>query len=706
MKIKRRRIHFIMDRKFDQKLNLNGEWIYIKDISDKLNINDIKQTFGDNKISGKVNIPSNWELAGLHNYNGTVWFLKEFNCNFSSETISVLKFLGVDYFAEVWLNWNYLGKHEGYFSPFTFDIASSLKENNILVVKVTSPFEIPGDIWPDRKKLIKGIFNHHDCRPGATSPKFGQDQNTGGIWNDVFIDHGHRIYIGNIAVTSIIKEKENKAELRLKINYYSIENSIKKYSVKIKITNPSENKIIFISDLIFKPGLQEVIYSIVINDPELWWSWDLGTPKLYCLELSSDFFNSFNLKFGIRQIHLDGDNQFFINGKKLFLRGTNIIPTQFLSDLDNSKIEKMVSLMKEANINIVRVHAHVNREEFYDECSKQGILVWQDFSLQWTYDESESFRNNAVTQIKKMVSTLYNYPSIVFWCCHNEPGDQIKSLDPFLEEAVKSIDETRIIRRASNYEEHAYDGWYWGRKEYFSSAPMGPLVTEFGAQALPDLNSLKSFIPADELFPPKWETWKYHDFQPDQTFNIAKVKMGDKIESFIENSQNYQADLLKTAIDFYRRKRFNGINGIFQFMFIDCWPSITWSVVDYFGKTKKGYEALKTAYQPVYISINLRQDQYYAGSKLLFDLFLINDLHKSFENIAVKFFLNEKQIGLFNIQSLPANELIFLDYKLFDFHVPDNINTGKYKVDLNLVSCKTDEEISKNNFDFSLVTHP
>ena len=695
-----------MSSEIDNKLSLNGEWFFIKDVPQKLKIDDVKNLLNESNKTETMNIPTNWELSGLHNYNGTIWFIRKFNFPFSFKDLTVLKFLGVDYFAEVWLNWNYLGGHEGYFSPFSFDISSTVKSNNILVVKVTSPFEIPGEVWPDHKKLIKGIFNHHDCRPGATSKEFGQDQNTGGIWNDVFIEYDYKINIDNIKVYSSFSESEDKAEIKLNINYYSSLGSEITYPVEFQIISPSGNQLKFKSEFQFKFGKNEAFHSISIESPELWWNWDLGIPNLYYLKFSSDFFNPYKLKFGIRQVRLDDKQQFFINGKKLFLRGTNIIPTQFLSEFSYAKIKKIVSLMKEANINIVRVHAHVNRKEFYEECDKQGILVWQDFSLQWTYDESDSFRDNAVSQIKEMVSLLYNHPSIVFWCCHNEPGDQINSLDPLLEEAVKSLDENRIVRRASNYEEHAYDGWYWGEKEHYAAAPMGPLVTEFGAQALPELNSLKNFITSDELFPPNWKTWTYHDFQIDQTFNIAKVQIGDSIESFIKNSQNYQADVLKTAIDFYRRKKFNGINGIFQFMFIDCWPSITWSVVDYYGKVKKGYMVLKTAYQPVYISINLRQNQYFSGAKLLFDIYIINDLYKKFENNNIRFSLNENEIGIFEIESISENEMIFLDYKLFNYYLPENINSGIYKMKLDLICRNSGEIISQNIFEFTVVERP
>lgn len=113
---------------FDKSLNINGKWIFIKDMFEKLNIEDIKNALDSNEISGKMGIPSKWELAGLHNYNGIVWLIKEFEFNFSSENLNVLKFQGIDYFTEVWFSWNYLGKHEGCFSLFIFDISSSLNK--------------------------------------------------------------------------------------------------------------------------------------------------------------------------------------------------------------------------------------------------------------------------------------------------------------------------------------------------------------------------------------------------------------------------------------------------------------------------------------------------------------------------------------------------------------------------------------------------
>ncbi|MEQ6360669.1 glycoside hydrolase family 2 TIM barrel-domain containing protein, partial [Thermoanaerobacter thermohydrosulfuricus] len=88
----------------------------------------------------------------------------------------------------------------------------------------------------------------------------------------------------------------------------------------------------------------------------------------------------------------------------------------------------------------VRVHAHITRKEFYEACDKEGILVWQDFPLQWSYDRSDRFIENAITQIKDMVETLYNHTSIGIWCCHNEPSVNTEELDVVLYKTVCALD--------------------------------------------------------------------------------------------------------------------------------------------------------------------------------------------------------------------------------------------------------------------------
>ncbi|MFA6598120.1 MAG: glycoside hydrolase family 2 TIM barrel-domain containing protein [Ignavibacteriaceae bacterium] len=684
---------------------LNGAWNYLTDPEEKYSCSEIVTRFLKNKQQNKINVPSNWECEGLHNFSGSIWFVKQFKVNIPSveNELSILQFNGVDYFADVWLNGISLGRHEGYFQKFAFDVTDSLIRNgkNLLLVKVTSPKEIPGEVWPLKKKLIKGIFNHHDCRPGGWSLEYGQDQNTGGIWNNVELLLGDKIYVENVKITSRLQSGRNKAKIAVTVSYQNNFTHQLKSKIEIEVKDNGKKILQKEFSIHIKPKQNSFTYTFDIDKPKLWFSWDTGKPALYQLEISSELFNAKKETFGIKEVHLDKEQNFYLNGKKLFLRGTNIIPTQFLSEFSQTKIQKLVKAIKEANINIVRIHAHVNRKELYDEFDKQGILLWQDFPLQWTYDASPTFTKNAVSQIKDMARQFHNHPSIAFWCCHNEPGEQIKTLDPLLFDAVLSEDKTRIVRLASNYEEHPYDGWYWGNKEHYAATPMGPLVTEFGAQALPQLSSLKMFLSEKSIRKYTWKDWEYHNFQFDQTFNIAKIDRGKNIDEFIKSSQHYQADLLATATEFYRRKKNDGITGIFQFMFVDCWPSITWSIVDFYGKKKAGYFALQQAFKPLLLSVRLRQDTYLPEAKFNADVWVINDLHKSFNHCSLSFIWKEKVLLEIKNFSLSENDNKLFFWELLTFNLPKEMKIGKNSINVLLKS--QNKLLDERMLDFMIV---
>jgi beta-mannosidase len=183
------------------------------------------------------------------------------------------------------------------------------------------------------------------------------------------------------------------------------------------------------------------------------------------------------------------------------------------------------------------------------------------------------------------------------------------------------------------------------------------------------------------------------------------VKTGNSIEDFIENSQRYQADLLTTAIHFYRRKRFQGITGIFQFMLIDCWESVSWSVVDYWGVRKKGYYALRDAFQPLLLSVRLRQYRHYYQGKLGIDLFIINDLYREFPAALLriksnKFLLYEKQMVC-----VPADGLLFIRFEDINSKLPAGMKAGVHQIDV----CLQDENrniLAKTIFEIEIVNEP
>lgn len=580
-------------------------------------------------------VPGHWHLSGLPDHDGRVWYAHTFETAAqAAEEAAFLRFEGVDYEARVWLNDAYLGSHTGYFEAFEFQVDAQLRPgSNTLWVQVNAPREAAGTVWPDRKTLIKGIFAHHDCRPGAWHPRFGQDGNTGGIWGAVALEWRPRTHLSGMhAVTHLVGEPGEAPSSATVV-------------VTAELAGPGDAGLPdAVLELWDPEGVRVASAAAVahgrvlhaglsLDSPRLWWSWEHGEQPLYTLVLRAGG-DALHQTLAFRSVVQAGDT-WLLNGKRLFLRGTNIIPAQYLAEYSAALIDTDVRLMREAGLNIVRVHAHVNREAFYAACDRAGLMVWQDFALQWSYDPSPTFAAEACRQIRAMVTQLRAHPSIVAWCCHNEPAGQELTLDPLLAQAVLAEDASRIVRTHSDFSEHPYPGWYEGQRQTFAALPGAPLITEFGAQALPDPEALAEMLEPEALWPPDWTRWAYHDFQYEQTFWIAEVAPGASLAEFVRASQHYQAELLHDAIDHYRRARFAPITGVFQFMFVDGWPSITWSVLDHRRRPKLGYHVLKTVMAPLYLSLRLPTRRHRAGTPLPLDLVLINDLHHGHVGLVV-----------------------------------------------------------------------
>ncbi|HRU38829.1 MAG TPA: glycoside hydrolase family 2 TIM barrel-domain containing protein, partial [Candidatus Goldiibacteriota bacterium] len=586
-------------------------------------------------------------------------------------------------------------------------------------VIVNSPKE-GKDAWPDRKRLIKGIFNHHDARPGSWDREHGQDMNTGGIWNSVEIHETGLLEIERVKMTPLLKDDGvwNTGHEMIVINNTgkSVEAEVKAF---MEPYNFKGKGLAIKRKVCLMPGKNAVLLHFDIKQPKLWWTWDFGRPNLYSIsytvdaEGEKDIFRDIS---GIREFKKGDDGCWYLNGRRFFMRGSNIIPTQWLSEYTREKIRKDAEMIKEANLNTIRVHAHVQREEFYREMDCMGIMVWADFALIWGYDESAELMENAGRQIKDMVNLHYNRPSITYWCCHNEPFASEKQLDPVLYLKVREEDPVRYIDKASDFKQHYYPGWYYDATPLalymdMQNAKKAFIVSEYGAQALPQVSTLKKMFKPAELFPPDMKAWAFRDFQPEQTFNQAGVSMGNSIEEFVENSQEYQARLITELTEMYRMSRYKYISGLLHFMMVECWPSITWAVIDYYRNPKKGYYALKRAMQPVYASYRLVRGKKQKGERMswgtLWDMvYVINDTHQDIKNAKVEMKMTDADgkvyfSGRKTIKRIAPDDITWpftpADLTAFEkdpFVIPDSVKAGKHRLSLKVT--KDGKVISEN----------
>jgi beta-mannosidase len=580
-----------------------------------------------------INLPQNWFLAGL-NYHGVIWFRREFMADSTWQGRAVsLRFTGVDYFADVWLNGQKLGAHTGYFQPFTFDAGNALNYTgrNVLVVRVESPYEEYGVAWPHRKTLIKGVLEHHNARPGGAWAAAGQEYNTGGIWNAVWLEISDFVTLDGVQLRATWPSTQTMAvatvDAQLSVNNHSDETV--QASVQVDLVPRNFDGATFslpARSVSLPPGETSVQLTGTVRDPKLWWTWDRGNPNLYTvntvLTVDGQLIDSEKSIFGFRQITVDDDWAWTLNGQRFFPRGSTYISSQWLSQTDEAWFHRDVQLMRDANLNFVRVQAHVEPSEFYTAADELGLLVWQEFPLQWGYSDAPAFVDEAQRQLHDMITLLGNHPSIAIWVMHNEsPWDtpalgsrmdkydrrQNKRLDELLAERARRLDPSRPVHiNSGTRDQHVYPGWESGSWRDYADLPGAPFVTEYGAQALPNLEMLRHMFAPEELTYQSGEVrtrWEFHDFEPLHAFDVAGIDPGQSTEEFIANSQAYQANLLQFATESYRRAKYDPMQGIVQYMFVDAWPAITWSVLDYNRQPKLAYSALKTAMQPILPSI-------------------------------------------------------------------------------------------------------
>jgi beta-mannosidase len=124
-----------------------------------------------------------------------------------------------------------------------------------------------------------------------------------------------------------------------------------------------------------------------------------------------------------------GESFYFkINGEKGFAKGANYIPDDSFHPGKNTS--ELVRLAKEANMNMIRVWGGGNYpdDEFYDECMKNGIMVWQDFMYACAmYPINPEFTYNAEEEALYQTNRLQNYNNIVVWCGNNENDEGWKN---------------------------------------------------------------------------------------------------------------------------------------------------------------------------------------------------------------------------------------------------------------------------------------
>jgi len=620
-------------------------------------------------------LPAQWQmLDALRDHAGRAVYRARFPFQAQPGGVYRLRFHGVFYGADVYLNSHHLGHHQGYFDPFDFPVQDVLEDENLLVVEV----ECPQEENRAQKKQITGVFGHWDA--------ISFHHNPGGIWLPVEIVETGRAWLTRVQMQVLELAPEN-ARVRFNVDLFNLGEPDLELRFALSPENFEGAGYEFRRQVRSPAGRVQLYEEYNLIKPERWWTHDRGFPHLYRVTISlgrgEQILDRQTFSAGLRTISADDRLRFRLNGESLYIKGNNFAPADVcLSRATPAGLAGDAAMMVEANYNLVRVHAHVDRPEFYDECDRQGLLVWQDFPLQWGYHPS--IFAEARRQLRAMIHLLDNHPSIALWCCHNEPSeigltlhdfqwkDLLRSipglvrlvrgagwnrrvLDPALFETAAEEDPSRPINPASGSigaDQHHYCGWYFPIegdadrfRKFFREQNVAHLgfLTEFGAQAFPALENALKFMP--EFLPQvDWKALgRFHLYQ-DRFLRryVDRRKLGSLAE-LCAASQDYQAKLLKWHVEWLRSVKYRLNFGVVAFLHNDSHPAVTWSVVDYWRAPKKGYSALRDAFRPVWAFATPRFRPYRVGQTVTIPLFAANDSLEAFRRVSFRAVLRREE---------------------------------------------------------------
>jgi beta-mannosidase len=537
--------------------------------------------------------------------------------------------------THAWLNGRLLGSHYGYFGAFGFDITSHLRPENLLVICCESPIET--DLH--RKRHVMGIFNDGDSRPYPSSAWFSLPETYRwevpvGLWRPVELE-----YLGPLALDWVRLDPSLEAgdagrllvEARLR-NLYARE---MEGELVLEVDGPGVERL-RLRRRVRVPGAAEATAAMTLSVPgaRRWWPWRLGEPVLYratsTVWVGDRESAHVEERFGFREAVVEAAPegwQITVNGQPVFLRGANYTPSLRLDQLQESHFTEDLRLARQANLDVLRVHAHVLPEDFYRAADTAGMLVIADFPLTLSYayhasaEETRFFEASVREQVPEAVRMLQNRPSLLMWVGHDDPPwiaanaaladvhavRQNYTIDQEIKETVETLDPSRTALAASGeLDQHLWLGWREGSWSDFSRVLPG-FVTEFGAQAAPSLAS-----PVWKRLSARWPVsgddpeWLYAGFQlPAWAERGAGLPTDHgSLEAFIEAGQEYQARLLAYAIDQLRKRKFEPCWGALIYQLVDPFPGIGFGVVDSARCPKAGLEAVREAFAPLRVIID------------------------------------------------------------------------------------------------------
>lgn len=400
------------------------------------------------------------------------WYQKKFSIpqEWKGKTLR-LRFEAVDYLAEFWLNGQYLGKHEGQFTPFEFDVTKQALvdgENTLSVLihpvpeVVRKVIDKAGTEW-DVMNMMRPAYPFWKSMT-SSGWDWGADLVSMGIWQDVRLIASDEVYLSNLTVIPEISAPYEKATLKIKLDALAEKDRTVTLECRARCltTKGESSPIIARKNVKVISGDQPLTVTMEINDPQLWWPNGYGDQNLYELSVTvidggdKTLLDQTSAHFGIRELKMlpnpcspkelrykdfNPDHEagrvlefsdetewpnylIQINGVRVMGMGANWIPADLLfGRVDTDAYEHLIRLAAEANMNLFRIWGGgiLEKQSFFDLCDRYGIMLFAEFPNGGPrLPETDKALEITGQETREIIPLLINHPSIVRYGGGNE----------------------------------------------------------------------------------------------------------------------------------------------------------------------------------------------------------------------------------------------------------------------------------------------
>ena len=496
--------------------NLNGLWDYAI-----LPVGQIPSNY-----DGQILVPFAIEssLSGVQKRVGKdneLWYQREFTVPSKWRNSKVLLHFGaVDWRADVWVNDVKVGRHQGGYTPFSFDVTAALVNGtNTVKVKVWDPTD---EGFQPRGKQVnrpEGIWY---------TPVTG-------IWQTVWLEPVPETYIKDLRVTPNVDKN---------ILMVDAITNLQSASTRVEVKVKDGNNVV-------ATGKSINNQSVEISMPQNVKLWSPDNPHLYDLEVvvfegnkQVDKVDSYT---AMRKYSMKRDDKGIVrlqlNNKDLFQFGPldqGWWPDGLYTAPSDEALEYDVIKTKDLGFNMIRKHVKVEPARWYTHCDRHGIIVWQDmpngdrgpgWQMHNYYNGNEAVRSaeseaNFRQEWKEIMDFLYSYPSVGVWVPFNEAWGQFKTAE--ITDWTKEYDPTRLVNPASGGNHYTVGDMldlhnYPNPRMYLYDAQRATVLGEYGGIGWANKEHL-------------WEpdrNWGYVQFNSSKEVTDEYIKYAEELKQLI-----------------------------------------------------------------------------------------------------------------------------------------------------------------------------